>query len=396
MEARQFKRFAEERMAHDAHEIGALEDLLYKREQTIHSLNCEVRAYKHRMLSYGLTEAEAEGEKGDNARNHNVAENLDSHYEIPTYDYPPLKCNSNVDQSSCEAENDTVDVEKYALCETPNSRDHLKDLENRINELEKSPRQSRTDVDFFGTKTVLEKVIVGHSPRRCRHFRRFSTDSSSSYFATVKETDSHIANDSPKFGSAEKLDCINSEKLSNLKKVDNASEVGDDISDRVYTIDSVHNEVSCDDVRDPKASIRICKEYTTTPRESLNTADAGDPEIQKLYLRLQALEADRESMRQALISMRTDKAQLVLLKEIAQQFCKDVSPARTQVRKSSVGGSFSVMSIFKWVVSFVLWKKKAFRSRYMSGMSPNNVGLLMLLDKGPRVGQWRCLTSTQV
>ncbi|KAL0333545.1 UNVERIFIED_CONTAM: Myosin-binding protein 7 [Sesamum angustifolium] len=42
----------------------ALEDLLYKREQTIESLTCEVQAYKHRMMSYGLTEAEAEGVDG--------------------------------------------------------------------------------------------------------------------------------------------------------------------------------------------------------------------------------------------------------------------------------------------------------------------------------------------
>ncbi|KAK1404628.1 Myosin-binding protein 7 [Heracleum sosnowskyi] len=397
MEARQFKRFAEEKMAHDGHEIGALEDLLYKREQSIQSLMCEVRAYKHRMLSYGLTEAEVEGVKGDSPRNHSVGENSDSHYEIPTYNYPPLKCNSSsADQSSSDVENDTVDVEKYALCDTPTSQDHLKDLENRINQLENSPKQNRTDVDFFGTKTVLEKVIVGYSPRRCKHIKRFSTESSSSYFATVREAGSDVVNDSPESSTADKLDCIDSEKLSNLKKVDNASEVGDDMSDRVYTIDSIHNEASYDEVRDPKASITICEEYTNTPRESLNTADARDPEITKLYLRLQALEADRESMRQALISMRTDKAQLVLLKEIAQQFCKDKSPVRAQGRKSSVGGSFSAVSIFKWVASFVFWKKKAFRSRYMSGMSPNNVGLLMLLDKGPRVGQWRCLTSTQV
>ncbi|XWS43304.1 hypothetical protein CRYUN_Cryun16bG0091500 [Craigia yunnanensis] len=35
MEARQLKRFTEEKMAHDQQEIMALEDLLYKREQVI-------------------------------------------------------------------------------------------------------------------------------------------------------------------------------------------------------------------------------------------------------------------------------------------------------------------------------------------------------------------------
>ena len=77
MEARQFKRFAEEKMTHDQEELLSLEDLLYKREQIIQSLTCEVQAYKHRLMSFGLTEDEAEGDQ----------------YELPTYEYPPLKCN---------------------------------------------------------------------------------------------------------------------------------------------------------------------------------------------------------------------------------------------------------------------------------------------------------------
>ncbi|KAI3716627.1 hypothetical protein L1987_67631 [Smallanthus sonchifolius] len=64
MEARQFKRFSEQKTSHDQQEIVALEELLYKREQTIQSLTCEVQAYKYRMTSYGLTESEAEGVKG--------------------------------------------------------------------------------------------------------------------------------------------------------------------------------------------------------------------------------------------------------------------------------------------------------------------------------------------
>ncbi|KAK1397325.1 Myosin-binding protein 7 [Heracleum sosnowskyi] len=411
MEARQFKRFAEEKMSHDDHEIAAMEDLLYKRDQTIQSLTCEVQAYKFRMMSYGISEDEADGqkegekgsekssikgsEKGSITRNNSAAENLDFQYEIPTYDYPPLKCNLNENQASSEVDIYTFDVEKYAFGETPRSRDHLKDLENRINQLERSPKKTQPDVDFFGTKTVLEKVIVGHSPRRSRHIRRFSTDTTNSYFVTVKETASDSASDSPKLGTAKRMDCIHSEEFSNLKKMDNASEVEDNyMSDRVYTIDSVHN-VSYNDVSDPKAFIGNSEDYASTARDSVN-ADIADPEIKKLYLRLQALEADRESMSQALISMRTDKAQLVLLKEIAQQLCNDKSSGRGPVKKSSVNGASSFMSMCKWIVSFVLWRKKEFRSRYMSGMSPNNVGLLMLLNKGPRVGQWRCLTRTQM
>ncbi|KAK3028698.1 hypothetical protein RJ639_038951 [Escallonia herrerae] len=397
MEARQFKRFAEEKMAHDQQEFMALEDLLYKREQAIEALTCEVQAYKHRMMSFGLTEAEAEGQRGGMTRNNSFAQYLDGQYDLPTYEYPPLKCSLNENQVYSELDN-VVDVEKYPFDETPRSRDHLKDLEYRINQLENSPKQNQPDGELFGTKNVLEKVIVGQSPRRPRHFRRFSTDSSSSYFATIKETGSDLATDNPKFGgSARKMDSLQTDDSPNLKRLDNASEAGDDMSDRIYTIDYVHNGVSYNGVTDPKANVGICEDYITTPRESQYQADIGDPEIKKLYMRLQSLEADRESMRQAIISMRTDKAQLVLLKEIAQHLSKEMSPGRRMpVKKASFIGSFSFISTFKWIVSFVFWRKKARRSKYMCGLSANNMGLLMFLDKGPPVGQWRCLSSTQV
>lgn len=405
MEARQFKRFSEEKMAHDQQELFAMEDLLYKREQAIQSFTCEVQAYKHRMMSYGLTESEADGEGGGGggggaslSRINSMAEISESQFEFPTYYYPPLKCNLNENQVYQELDNETIDVEKYAFGETPRSRDHLKDLEHRINQLEKSPRHSQPDGEFLATKNVLEKVIVGHSPRFPRHLRRISTDSAGSFLANGKEIGSDFAADSPRLGgSMRKMECSVVEESPNVKRMDNASEAGDDMSDRVYTIDSIHNGVSYNVVTEPKASIGVFDDYITTPKESLYQADVGDPEIKKLYMRLQALEADRESMRQALISMRTDKAQLVLLKEIAQHLYKDMPQTRMMpVKKSSVIGSFSFMSIFKWIVSFVFWRRKARRSKYMFGMSPNNAGLLMLLDKGPRIGQWRCLSSTQV
>lgn len=391
MEARNFKRFSEEKMAHDQEELLMLEDLLYKREQAIQSLSCEVQAYKHRMMSYGLTESEAEGERGDSNQNNDVAENSDSLCELRTYDYPPLKCN----KVSVDLDNDADDVEKYAFGETPHSRESLKDLEYRIDQLENSPRTLHPDGEFSYTKNVLEKVIVGHSPRRPRHLRMFSTDSSNSFIPLGRDYAPDFTTDSPRFASNfQKSQYTHTTEYSNLKKVENASEIGDDMSDRVYTIDSIHQGVPYNGAT-PKASFGMFDDYMTTPR-SLNRADVEDPEIKKLYMRLQALEADRESMRQALISMRTDKAQMMLLKEIAQHLCKEMSPARPLVKKPSLAGSFSFMSVCKWITSFVFWRKKARRSKYMFGMSDDNAGLLMLLDKGPRTGRWRCVTRTQM
>lgn len=338
MEARQFKRFAEEKMAHDQQELLALEDLLYKREQALQSLNCEIQAYKHRMMSYGLTEAEAEGEKGGFSHNPSMVE-YDAQFELPMYDYPPLKCNPNETQGALEDDNDVEDVEKYAFGETPLARDHLKNLENRIYQMERSPSNSQLDGNISGSKNSLEKVVVGNSPRRSRHSRRFSNDSSP-FTGVVKETGPDFSTEPPRpISSFKKTEYVSqTEDYLNLRKLDNASDIADDMSDRVYTIDSVHSGVPNNGFIDP------------TPM-SLNQADYADPDIKKLYMRLQALEADRESMRQALISMRTDKAQMVLLKEIAQHLCKDMSPERqVTVKKPSLLGSFSFVSVFKVIL----------------------------------------------
>ncbi|KAJ6698503.1 hypothetical protein OIU79_011915 [Salix purpurea] len=388
MEARQFKRFAEEKMGHDQQEFLALEDVLYKREQAIESLACEIQAYKHRMMSYGLTEAEAEGERGGFSRNTSMNEKLNAgQFKFPGYDYPPLKCNLNENPNPLEDEDDIVNVEKYAFGENPSGHENLKNLEYRIYQMERSPRSIQQDGDFSGTKNILEKVVVDHSPRRSRHNRRLSGDSSSSLIGMSRELGPDFATESPRSklsSSSKKTDYASQvEEYTSSRKRDNAEDFEDDMSDRVYTIDSIHIGVSQHGVTEPKAGIGIYKEYLSTPRETLNQPDISDPDIKKLYMRLQALEADRESMRQALISMRTDKAQMVLLKEIAQHLCKEMSPERKMpTRKPSLLGSFSFTPIFKWVVSIVFWRRKAQRSKYMFGLSAADVGLLILLDKG--------------
>ncbi|KAI3683723.1 hypothetical protein L1987_84237 [Smallanthus sonchifolius] len=367
MEARQFKRFSEEKMAHDQQELLVLEELLYRREQSIQSLTCEVQAYKHRMVSFGLTESEADGEKSFLTRENSVATNLENQFDFPSYDYPPLKCNNlNENHEYPDNDNETVDIEKYAFGETPHS---LKDLEERINQLERSPGQSQP---------VLEKVIVGYSPMK-KHSRRLSGDTIGSFFDTVKEDfvpdSSRVIHDFPSF-----------------KKVQTVSEYGDEMSDRIYTIDSIHNVNN-----DQKANIGTYDDFTSSHEESYFHNEVEDPEVKKLYARLHALEADRESMRQTLISMRTDNAQLVLLKEIAQQLCKDMSPpTKIYVYKPYNGVGLSFLSVFKRIVSFGYLRRRAQRNKHIFSVLANSPGLVMLLDKGHQMGQWRCLSSTQV
>ncbi|XP_021886918.1 myosin-binding protein 7-like [Carica papaya] len=274
MEARQFKRFAEEKMAHDQQELGALEDLLYKREQAIQSLTCEVQAYKHRMLSYGLTEAEADGEKGCFSRNTSMVD-IDAQFDLPAFDYPPLRCNLNENPGTLEGDIVVADIEKYEAGEPPHCRE-LKNLEHRISQMERNPSYNQLDGDFSGGKNVLEKVIVGHSPRWPRHYRKLSTDSSGSFMGMAKESNPEFTVESPKFnGSSRRMEHVSqTEDTSHLKRMDNASEIGDDTSDRVYTIDSVYNGVSYNGVTEGKSGVGVGDDYVVTPRDSL-TREAG-------------------------------------------------------------------------------------------------------------------------
>ncbi|CAL9112935.1 unnamed protein product [Musa textilis] len=346
MEARQFKRLADEKMAHDQQEIASLEDLLFKRDQAMQALSCEVQAYRHRLLSYGIgidgDAPPSEPQTPDTA----TAASAVSQFDHLPRDYPPLRCTGDA----------AADLDKYPSGESP--RERLQTLEKRrIFQLERMPSSSFSHVMDKG-------VVVGQSPRRRpRHFRSFSYRS----FASGQEFKK-----GDQFPAA--MDC--------------ASDYGgrDDMSDRVYTVDAVHG--ASDD-------------YVSTPRELQNRRFVGggggaaqEAEIRKLCARLEALEADRESMRQSFISMGTDKAQMVLLKEIAQQMCKEVAPERKFIKKPPSNKRFSITSIIRSVISFVLWRRKSTRARYTFGLSSSNAGLLLLLDKSPRMRHQRFLTRT--
>eukprot|EP01018_Ginkgo_biloba_P014049 Gb_40671 [translate_table: standard] len=58
MEARQFKRLAEEKLAHYQESLTFFEDLMYRKDKEIASLECEVQAYRHRLLSIGFDDLE--------------------------------------------------------------------------------------------------------------------------------------------------------------------------------------------------------------------------------------------------------------------------------------------------------------------------------------------------
>ncbi|KAK4784305.1 hypothetical protein SAY86_018673 [Trapa natans] len=382
MEARQFKRYAEEKMGHDQQEISALEELLYKREQVIQSFTCEVQAYKHRMMSYGLTEAEAGAENSSCRTNEDV---LDSSVDLPVYEYTPLGCNTRENYSYLdECRDNVLDIDKYAFGETPR--------EFCIYEMERNPSNIQVNSEPPSAKSVQEKMVIGQSPRRPRHLRRASGGSSSSYFGNCREMGSDLPGDSPTPSnmSFKKTGYISQpEEYPKMRRMNDISEAGDEMSDRIYTVDFIHAKVT-----NYNGGRGICEDYLTTPRETLAQTDISNPNIKKLYSRLHALEADRESMKQTIMSMQTDKAQFLLLREIAQQLCKDAPERSTPRKRTSSVGKFSLWTMFKWVGSFIFRRKKTRCSKYMFGLSPHTVGLLIILDKSLQTRQGRLVTRT--
>ncbi|MQL81466.1 hypothetical protein Taro_013929 [Colocasia esculenta] len=389
MEARQFKRFAEEKMAHDQQELVALEDLLYKREQALQALSCEVQAYRHRLLSYGIPPdsvdpaAVADAEAAPEVDDAGAAAETPMYEYQSAFEYPQLRCQDNHQRLDPSFDNeDADDLDVYPSGATPRAREQLQNLEQRIHRLERTQSRSSTVLE-------MEKgVVMGQSPCPVRtgHPRQLSADTFASPLAREQQM------------------CNGKQSEVPTATTGRSPDGGDDdsINDRVYTVDAVHRGAAS-----PQApTARACEDYVSTPREAVCRVDIGgdgqqETDIKKLYMRLEALEADRESMRQALFSMRTDKAQLVLLKEIAQHLYRDASspspppPGRKLVKKPTTLGTFSFVSMVKWILSLVFWKRRSQGSKHIVGLSSSNAGLLLLLDKGPRMRQWRCLSRIQ-
>ncbi|KAJ0255354.1 GTD-binding domain-containing protein [Hirschfeldia incana] len=304
MEARQFKGFAEEKMMHDQEKIEALEELLYEKEQAIEDLSYEVEAYKDRLLSCGITEAEMQDQILGFGRDSSTVG-----IDVYPCDFTSLKC--RVDDGNVE---------------------------------------------------VVEKLMVGQSPYYDQN----------SPLGAAKEINGTCLEDSP-------MSCS---------------------SDRVYTIDSIHvgvSEVKIEDEHSKVIKGKLNGDHWHSPRYQEQVV-MTEPDIEKLYTRLQALEADRESLRHTIVSMRTDKAQLVLLKEIAQHLSKETvaSKRRNLVSKMPSFKAFCVVTVFKWIVSFVSWTRKAKQNKYLYNLSANNMGMLMILGEGSRTRRWSCLTSSHV
>lgn len=260
MEARQFRRYAEEKMAHDAAELAALEEALSKREAGMRALQGQTPRHPCAAPSGASTPRRpSTTPRHPPSSPSPVASSGGRGY------YPPLRC--CIDHPPTASEEDAL--------ETPG--DQLTRLTHRVQLLERGA----TPVAAANTTPIIRVAPGSAFPR---HARAYSDDSLDLYDGDCFPDDDCGAND------------------------------------RIYTVDAIHGAP----LAVPEGSYG-----GNTPMGSDcygGAPWADDEEVRRLSARMQALEADRESMRQAIISMGAEKAQVMLLKEIAQKLCKEAAP----------------------------------------------------------------------
>jgi len=265
MEARQFRRYAEEKMAHDAAELATLEEALAKRDAAVRAL----QAPTPRHPAAAAAPSGASTPRRPSAATAATPRHPPSPAPSAGGYYPPLRCMIDHPRTASEAD----------ALETPH--DQLTRLAHRVHLLERGATPVAA-----ATATPIIRVAPGSTFPR--HSRAYSDDSLDFY-------------DGECFPDG---DC--------------------GASDRVYTVDAIHGAP-------PLAVPELGSYGGATPLGSECGGGAmpwaDDEEVRKLSARMQALEADRESMRQAILSMGAEKAQVMLLKEIAQKLCNKEAAA---------------------------------------------------------------------
>ncbi|KAF8661009.1 hypothetical protein HU200_057097 [Digitaria exilis] len=388
MEARQFRRYAEEKMAHDAAELASLEDALASAKQAASAAAAATlpsRTPRHPHHPFASAPSGASTPRGRYPSSATPRHHPPSSPSPAASSgggggggyYPPLRCFIDHPQTTSEAD----------ALETPH--DQLTRLAHRVHLLERGGGAT----PMAATTTPIIRVAPGSAfPRH--HARAYSDDGSLNFYD----------------GS----ECFPDDDD------DDDGDICSAASDRVYTVDAIHGDGAPPPYAVPEGSYG-----GRTPVGSDCCYGGGgapwapeDEEVRKLSARMQALEADRETMRQAIISMGAEKAQVMLLKEIAQKLCKEAAvPTATAVaaqhsfykggntepamtvtvrpprhppvlmqRKVVKSQTSLFAAVVKWVTSIMWWRKQSSRVKYPIGQCGNNVGLLLLLDKAPRAG----------
>ncbi|CAN6381540.1 unnamed protein product [Urochloa humidicola] len=364
MEARQYRRYAEERFAHDAAEREALRDALERRDDAVRALDARLRACQARLLHLGFPSPSSlpSSPTASAAAAAGARRGFQHHHHRHAFS---------------DGDDEDYADDDYYRSSAPCLDDRPADVG--------TPRTHHL-LNRMPSPGADKGVVLFGSPR---HTRTLSGDSVP-YSCPVA-----LADEFPLFAADHRRDAP-----PGLDDYD-----GED--DRVYTVDAVHGVP----VMAPEDCCYIGAPVGGSEEVGFRAGTGGwaeeEGEIQKLKARLHALEADRESMRHAIMSMRDEKAQVVLLREMAQQLCRDAAPfpavplkvqaqprlqpvvvaQRKVVKKQTSFVKMFIVTVIKWVASIFCWRRKSNRIRYPIGMCGSNVGLMLVLDRFPKQRQ---------
>lgn len=170
------------------------------------------------------------------------------------------------------------------------------------------------------------------------------------------------------------------------KHQEDSSSQNPDLTERNLLQSPLHN------VQVSKAGDSLCNAFSGGLAESMLDTSPLQGQVEQLSMRLQALESDREFMKQTIDSLKREKEELTLLKDIAQQL-RDLKPPSksTKVVKSPTPQEdASVLNFMKGILSFNILRSNMHKS--MDVGSRNIVGLSHLLEKTPTRSMSTCLT----
>jgi hypothetical protein len=273
-------------MALDAAEIDHLRALIARRARHLARVRSKLRDYQQTCLHLGIPLADGDQVEELGHENHEdggFIEGEDGDY------YPELRCYNGeyyYDDGQEESEEDAVAVDlERRIC--------LLEHDDEDRDLREPSMEEEEEGNLYADEALPESAAQETNRLRSEEVLPEETvDKMNHLYSDGEELpETPIAGCGAEGGGSDSDDAGSG-------------------SDRVYMIDKVHQGAAA-----PAA--RVLEDYED---------EMVEPDIKKLYMRLEALEADRESMRQALVGMRTEKAQLMLLREIAQQLAKDAAP----------------------------------------------------------------------
>ncbi|KAK7304141.1 hypothetical protein RJT34_15215 [Clitoria ternatea] len=358
MEASHYKRMTEERIGHAEASIEAFDELMYQKEMEIASLEFQVQAYKHKLISLGcdLSASELEssediqchmknGGQGSNVRRLNsmppilyksslVAFRKWDRSPSPVIDVIPKVVEENTDQ-------EVAPLRLYLARKPVDFASGSGTLGSYLNRIKELDEQVRVISDCNEGESVN---LSGTRGRSCLHFSQASTK------VTCDQTDRllSISSDGESAHDSEGVAdnstvSVNVHDVFEVPQTSDQHGVGEhgktrlekwnsDAENRLTKPDAVSEGV----VEPPfkhnagkiKGMLRVCHEIKTSRCNDVRTTIIGQgkegvdvdcssqAEFQKLNQRIERLERERIRERQEITCEGNDEEQLRLLKDI--------------------------------------------------------------------------------